>query len=110
MTRLFFADDNVKKAYNKLQNSEFRDLYKHLSRAFKEIEKNPYGSGITIPKKLIPDIYIKKYGVKRLFKYDLPSGWRLLYTVGQQGVEVIAIILEWMRHKDYERRFGYRSG
>ncbi len=50
----------------------------------------------------------KKYRIRNLFKYDLPAGWRLLYSVKQEGIEVIAIILEWMRHKEYEKRFKYR--
>ena len=43
-----------------------------------------------------------------IWKYDLPRGWRLLYTVAPNNeVELISAILEWFDHKDYERRFGY---
>ena len=81
MTKLFFADEKVKKAFDKLKNSEFRDLHKFLQRAFKDVERNPTGSGISIRKELIPEVYRKKYRVRNLFKYDLPAGWRLLYSV-----------------------------
>ncbi|MCK5016187.1 MAG: hypothetical protein KAS32_03865 [Candidatus Peribacteraceae bacterium] len=108
MIVLRFADINVKKAYERLKKSEFQDLYKHLARAFKDIEKTP-SCGISIPKKLIPKVYIKKYGIVSLFKYDLPAGWRLIYSLDKDGIEVIAIILEWMKHKDYEKRFKYKS-
>jgi len=108
MTGLRFADANVKKAYDKVKNSEFSELRRHLAMAFKEIDKSP-SCGIAVSKSLIPKIYAKKYGINNLFKYDLPAGWRLLYSLDKDGIEVIAIILEWLNHKDYERRFKYRS-
>jgi hypothetical protein len=60
-----------------------------------------------IPKKLFPKSYIKKYGIDNLWKYDLPTGWRLLYSVKAEEIVVLAIILEWLPHKKYERRFNY---
>ncbi|MDY6931179.1 MAG: hypothetical protein SVJ22_04610, partial [Halobacteriota archaeon] len=63
--------------------------------------------GIQIPKKLIPKTYIDKYEIDNLWKYDLPKGWRLIYSVATEGVCIISIILEWMDHKNYERRFNY---
>jgi len=41
------------------------------------IEKNAF-CGIQISKRLIPEAYAKK-GIKNLWKYDLPRGWRLMY-------------------------------
>ncbi|MFW5846991.1 MAG: hypothetical protein ACOCUU_02405 [Nanoarchaeota archaeon] len=32
---------------------------------------------------------------------------RLLYSLTGSRVEIITLILEWMSHKDYDRRFGY---
>lgn len=106
MTELRFADIKLKKAYEKLKDGEFKDLYEHLTRAFKDIEKKP-SCGLAIPKKLIPKVYIKKHKILNLFKYDLPAGWRLLYSLDKEDIEVIAIILEWINHKNYEKRFKY---
>ncbi len=108
MTELRFADVNVKKAYDRLKKSEFQELCRHLASAFKEIEKKP-SCGLAVSKNLIPKTYIRKYGINNLFKYDLPAGWRLLYSLDKDGIEVIAIILEWLNHKGYEKRFKYRS-
>ena len=47
------------------------------------------------------------YEIDNLWKYDLPRGWRLMYSVARDEVIVISIILEWLPHKEYERRFGY---
>lgn len=108
MIGLRFADNNVRKAYDRLKKSEFQMLFRQLARAFREIEKNP-SCGLAVSKNLIPKVYIRKYRINNLFKYDLPAGWRLLYSLDKDGIEVIAIILEWMSHKDYEKRFKYKS-
>jgi len=108
MARIFFADEKVEKAYKKLkQSQDFKQLYKYITRALSDIQKN-YACGIFVPKKLIPKVYIRKYEISNLYKYDLPAGWRLFYSVEKGDIEVIAIILEWMNHKDYEKRLGYR--
>lgn len=100
-----FADEKVKEAFEKAKerNSE---LYKFISRAIGDLKENPF-CGIHISKRLMPRVYIQKYGINNLWKYDLPDGWRLLYSVAGSEVSIVAIILEWLPHKDYERRFKY---
>jgi len=58
-------------------------------------------------KRLIPKLYIERYRINNLCKYDLPKGWRLLYSIAREEVLIVAIILEWLSHPEYERRFGY---
>lgn len=71
------------------------------------LEKNAF-CGIQIPKKLIPEEYSKKFGVKNLWKYDLPRGWRLIYSVRKEEIFIVSLIVEWFTsHKEYERRFKY---
>lgn len=103
-----FVDEKIQKSFEELKNSktEDRKLYKWITRAFGDLEINAF-SGIQIPKKLIPKIYVEKYGIDNLWKYDLPSGWRLIYAVQNGTICVLSIILEWMSHKDYEKRFKY---
>ena len=64
-------------------------------------------AGIQIQKKLIPKEYITKYEIDNLWKYNLPNAWRLIYTVANNKVTVLSIVLEWMTHKEYEKRFKY---
>jgi len=64
-------------------------------------------SGLKIPKKLWPKLYVQHYGITNLWKYDIPNGWRLIYTIETNEVKIVNIILEWPDHKNYERRFGY---
>ncbi len=105
---IVFADEKLKQAFNKLKDSKTEDkqLYDLLERAFEDIEKNPSGF-IHVPGNLIPKEYRQKYGIDNLWKYDMPNGWRLLYSLAKEKVLLIAIILEWMDHKSYERKFRY---
>jgi Txe/YoeB family toxin of Txe-Axe toxin-antitoxin module len=105
---VYFGDEKLKACYEGLRESKVEDkmLLNWISRAIEDLEKNAF-CGIQIPKKLIPKIYIDKYKIDNLWKYDLPKGWRLIYSVVYDGVCIISILLEWMDHKNYERRFNY---
>lgn len=103
-----FVDEKLRKAFDKLRNSKTEDqrLFNWLNRAFDDLAKEGF-CGIQIPKRMIPKVFIKKYGIDNLWKYDLPKGWRLLYSIAKDEIVVISIILEWVDHKDYEKRFKY---
>lgn len=100
-----FADEKIKKAFETLKEKDPK-LHKFISRAIDDLKENPF-CGTPIPKRLIPKIYIKKYGIDNLWKYNLPGAWRLIYSVVGDEVSIISIILEWLPHKKYERKFGY---
>ncbi len=42
-----------------------------------------------------------------LWKYDLPHGQRLVYSLAVMEGEDLCLIVEWFSHKQYERRFRY---
>lgn len=103
-----FTDENIKKAFYKLEEGDpsERELFHFIDQAIDNIEKNAF-CGIQIPKKQIPKDYTKKYGHINLWKYNLPNAWRLIYTIRGGQVVVVSVILEWMTHKEYDRKFGY---
>ncbi|MEK6886572.1 MAG: hypothetical protein AABW88_01950 [Nanoarchaeota archaeon] len=103
-----FGDEKLKKAFESLKDSKVEDkmLYKWIDRAITDLEEDCF-CGTQISKKLVPKIYLDKYGIDNLWKYDLPKGWRLLYSVANNEVNIISIILEWFDHKEYEKRFKY---
>jgi Txe/YoeB family toxin of Txe-Axe toxin-antitoxin module len=109
--RIAFADERVKKAYEKLKSgrSEEKQLLAFIERAIEDLKIDPF-CGITVPSKQWPSEYVKKYGVDNLIKYDLPNGWRLIYTVRGNEVEIISILIEWLDHKNYDRKFKYNTG
>ncbi|MCX6771337.1 MAG: type II toxin-antitoxin system RelE/ParE family toxin [Candidatus Micrarchaeota archaeon] len=105
-----FADLSLKEAFERLKNGrhEEKELYSQIDNAIRELEKNP-AAGIKIPRRVWPRIYVQKYGITTLRKYDLWKGWRLIYTLRGSSIEVVAIVLEWLDHSAYERRFGYHE-
>jgi len=107
-SRVKFVDEGLKQAYYSLEKGDAAEweLFKQLTKAFSALEENAF-CGIQIQKRLIPRSYLKNYRVDNLWKYNLPKGWRLLYSVRRDEIVVISIILEWLPHKEYERRFGY---
>ncbi|MDP2974152.1 MAG: hypothetical protein Q8N60_03815 [Candidatus Diapherotrites archaeon] len=107
-SKIVFADDKIKKAFEELLGGKTEDkqLYEFLTRAFKDIEEDAF-CGIRISKRLIPKEYVQKYGIDNLWKYNLPDAWRLIYSIGRRELVVVSVILEWMDHKSYERRFNY---
>ncbi len=104
-SEVVFGDDKIEKQFNKLNDNDEIKIY--IKRAIKDIQENAF-CGVQIPKRLIPKEYIQKYGINNLWKYDLPDGWRLIYSITTPNkVEILALILEWFSHPEYERRFHY---
>lgn len=100
-----FINEETKKEYQDAKK-ENPKLFEFLERATDDIKKNPTGY-VKIPAKLWPKEYVTKFRITNLWKYDLPNGWRLIYTIANDEVTIMAIILEWLDHKNYERRFKY---
>ena len=100
-----FVSEKLEKEFEKLGAEE--DIKKFILRAIEDLKQNPL-CGVKLPKRLFPRAYIQKYNIDNLWKYDLPKGWRLIYTlINEAEVELISVILEWFDHKEYERRFSY---
>ena len=103
-SQIILGDSKLKKEFDKIDD---KDLKRQLERAFENLEENAF-CGVQIPKKLIPKEYIKRFGkLSNLWKYNLPGAWRLIYTIKDSKVAVLSVVLDWLDHKTYERRFGY---
>ncbi len=103
-----FADDKIKQMFEELAHGDDaeRKRHKNIHRAFTEISANAF-CGVQIPKRLIPREYLAQQDVKNLWKYNLPEAWRLLYSIESDGIIVLSIILDWLDHETYERKFKY---
>lgn len=100
-----FVDEKLKDAFEKVKQSDQR-LFKELEKAFNDICQNGY-VGRNVKKKLIPRGLIQKYQINNLWIYNLSKDWRLIYTLAGDEIEVLAIVLDWMNHKDYEKLFKF---
>ena len=81
-------------------------LTRKVDTALSDLKANRT-SGIHVPKKYWPRYYIKKWGIRNLYKKDLGRDWRLTYTLVFEGIGVAVLVLEILNHKEYNRRFGY---
>jgi mRNA-degrading endonuclease YafQ of YafQ-DinJ toxin-antitoxin module len=101
-------------------SKEYAEIQKRAERGqgeaiyiLKLIEKgiskliNDCESGQKIKKSLFPKYY-DKYDIKNLWRLYLDNSWRMIYTIQKEQVRLIAIILEALNHKDYNKRFGYK--
>ena len=91
-----------------LGNSEEIALWNGIQRSFDLISGNPF-YGRNVKKGLIPEYYWKKYGADNLFVVNLPSFWRMIYTLEGNKIEIIAFVLDIFDHKEYDKRFGFRK-
>ena len=105
-----FADVSLKNAFEELKKGKYEEqqLVTFLERAISDLKKNSF-CGIRIPSKLWPKEYLKKYKIDNLRKYDLPNGWRLIYTIKGNELEIISVLLEWFNHKNYDKKFKYKN-
>jgi len=103
--KVVFIDESLENAFNSLTEND--PTKKALIKAIRDIKENCY-CGRNVKKKLIPKKLIEKHGINNLWIYNLPSAWRLLYSLTNSGeIELIAVVLDWMNHKDYEKLFKF---
>jgi Txe/YoeB family toxin of Txe-Axe toxin-antitoxin module len=102
-----FAEKRLERDFEALGAGKYDEqrLYAFLRRAIDDLKRDPL-CGTKIPQRLWPRTYTPMR-LDNLWKYDLPAGWRLIYTVKSDEIEIVSIILEWFDHKGYERRFKY---
>jgi len=105
MITLRYGDERIKESVEKLETKD-PELYRHVMNAFLNIREDP-ACGIKVPQRLIPKEWSKRFSINNLYKYNLPNAWRLFYSLSGDRIEVVAIILSCLNHKDYERLFGY---
>jgi hypothetical protein len=103
--KIKFIGQGLKKSFDKLSNED--PIKKALTRAIKDIQKNAF-CGRNVKKKLIPKKLIQKYNINNLWIYNLPSAWRMLYSLtSEEEIHLVAILLDWMDHQTYERLFKF---
>ncbi|MCD4759488.1 hypothetical protein K8R33_01215 [archaeon] len=112
-------DEEAYKDYKELQNSvekgkkakknpTYEQLLSSVNNAIKNI-KLDYKYGDLIPRKFISKATKTKYETDRIFRVELVGYWRLLYTIEGHEAKIIALILDYMDHANYNKRFGYKK-
>jgi mRNA-degrading endonuclease RelE of RelBE toxin-antitoxin system len=105
------AEEAYKQLNSIAVNSKLeRSILNSIKKKVALIKMNPH-YGNPMAKKLIPKEYVLKYGVTNLFRVELSGFWRMLYTLTNDETEVIivAFVLDIIDHREYDRKFGYKS-
>ena len=105
------AEEAYKQLNGLAANSKLeRSILNAIKKKVELIKMNPH-YGNPMAKKLIPREYVLKYGVTNLFRVELSGFWRMLYTLTNDETEVVivAFVLDIIDHKEYDRKFGYKS-
>jgi mRNA-degrading endonuclease RelE of RelBE toxin-antitoxin system len=104
-SKVKFISERLEKEFKNLDEND--PIKRAIKRAIIDLQQDAF-FGIQIPKRIFPKEYIQKYQINNLWKYDLPNGWRLIYTITSENqVQIVTAILEWFNHPEYERRFNY---
>ena len=85
-------------------------ILKAVNQKIELIKANPH-YGEPIAKRLFPEKYVKKYRATNLFHVELPTFWRMIYTLthGSSNIEIVAFVLDIFDHKEYNKKFGYNK-
>ncbi|MDP2906458.1 MAG: hypothetical protein Q8O03_00810 [Nanoarchaeota archaeon] len=83
-------------------------LLNSIKQKIRFLKENPQ-YGIHIAKNKIPKEYIIKYDVNNLWKVNLSGAWRMIYTIRGSEIDIIALILDMLDHRSYEKKFGYKK-
>ncbi|MGV8162987.1 MAG: hypothetical protein ACP5N2_06675 [Candidatus Nanoarchaeia archaeon] len=103
-----FKDKKSEKYFELLFSGKFEEkqLFEEITATIESIKNKP-DCGIKIKKELWPVKYIKEYKITNLWKVNLSHGWRLIYTIKENEILVLCVILDWFDHKEYEKAFKY---
>lgn len=103
--KVVFVGETLEKSFKEINNSD--PIKKALIRAIQNLKEDAF-IGRNVKKKLIPNELIQKYQINNLWVYNLPNAWRMIYSLTDSyDIEIIAAILDWMDHKEYERLFKF---
>ena len=91
-----------------ITKSNYQTLLNSIKQKIEFLKENPQ-YGIHIPKNKISKEYIKNYDANNLWKVNLSGAWRMIYTIRGSEIEIIALILDIIDHKEYNKKFGYRK-
>ncbi len=104
------AEEVYKKLNSEAETNKQSKMIFNAINNKKELIKANIHYGNPIAKNLIPQEYIDKFGVKNLFRVELPAFWRMLYTLtNNEEIEIIAFVLDIIDHQTYDKKFGYRG-
>lgn len=103
--KIVFVDKELENVFNNLSDKD--PIKKGLIKAMRDINED-FMVGRLITKDTHNKSRIKQIldncGLDNIRVYNLPMAWRVLYSITRsEDIQIVAIILDWVSHKDYEK-------
>ncbi|MBI5065000.1 hypothetical protein HZA97_02080 [Candidatus Woesearchaeota archaeon] len=102
-----FLKEQFEQEIKKGTKTELQSIFRAVERVRELLKTNPF-EGDQVKKRLIPQYYRQKYGITNCWRIELPSFWRLTYTIKSEQYEIIILVLNIFDHKKYDKIFGYK--
>lgn len=90
-----------------IESSFHQTLFRSIERVIEQLKQDPF-AGDQVPKRQIPEKYIRNFEADNIWRMELADRWRLIYTITGNQVEIIVFILDIFNHRDYDKVFGYK--
>jgi hypothetical protein len=105
-SRLVHSTPEYAKYYDSLPREDKRRRW--IDNMEKILQENPF-AGDRIQKALFPREYRIRYNVFFVYRFRHPEGYRTIYSlVVEKDGTATPVLLEFLTHTEYERRFRYR--
>jgi mRNA-degrading endonuclease RelE of RelBE toxin-antitoxin system len=112
--------DNAKEAFEFLKDVVLEELRKGVTKSDNqillrainqkiELLRNNPEHGTHIQRDRIPYEYLMSYNANSLWKINLSGAWRMIYTIRGNEIEILALIIDLLSHRTYEKKFGYKK-
>ena len=106
MKNIHFADAKTRISFESLKKKN-QILYEIIGFSFERLNENCF-CGRQI--RSIPLEYFRKYRITNLWRYDLPKAFRLLYSVKNEEIIIIALILDLAENRHYQKYCMQEAG
>jgi len=103
-----FLQERVEQGIKSRGKPTYEQLLNSINKTLENLKNNPT-YGVLVPRKYLSKKVITKYGTDKIFRVELIGYWRLLYTLIGDEIKIIAFILEYLNHDDYNKLFEYKK-
>ncbi len=94
--------EEAEKAFQKIKTTN-PTLLRSINQKIEILKKKPH-FGQPIAKKKIPKEYLIKHSTKNIFIIELSGYWRLIYTITNEELIIIALVIDILDHKQYDKK------
>jgi hypothetical protein len=109
--RVLAHPDDFVPLYNRLKDEPRKNkaMLEAIDNVKQRLENSDQPLGAHHKRENIPKPYLKRYDLQSLYHFDMPSDYRLIYTIRRSPTDGLkeALFLELLSHDEYNKLFDY---